>query len=99
MKLLADAFETAWKRLVGRFDNKRLLALAKMKMLLELPPVEPRTSHGLHQIVNKVESALSAIEALGCPVEQWGLIVLLRASSALDARTREDWEHHLGAST
>ncbi|KAI4489360.1 hypothetical protein M0802_011185 [Mischocyttarus mexicanus] len=79
LKLSADAFDAAWKRLVGKFDNKRLLTLA--------------------QIVNIVESSLSAIEALRCPVEHWGLIVLQRASSALDARTREDWEHHLGAST
>ncbi|KAI4472723.1 hypothetical protein M0802_016545 [Mischocyttarus mexicanus] len=99
LRLSADAFETAWKRLVGRFENKRLLALAHVERLLNLPPVKPRTSHGLHQLVNIIESSLSAIEALGCPVEQWGLIVLQRASSALDPKTREDWEHHLGSST
>ncbi|KAI4476611.1 hypothetical protein M0802_014845 [Mischocyttarus mexicanus] len=99
LRLSADAFETAWKRLVGRFENKRLLALAHVERLLNLPPVKPRTSHGLHQLVNIIESSLSAIEAVGCPVEQWGLIVLQRASSALDAKTREDWEHHLGSST
>ncbi|KAI4483425.1 hypothetical protein M0802_013403 [Mischocyttarus mexicanus] len=99
LKLSADAFEAAWKRLVGRLDNKRLLALAQVKTQLELPPVKPMTSHGLHQIVNIVESSLSAIEALGCPVEQWGPIVLQRASSSLDVRTRKEWEHHLGAST
>ncbi|KAI4475233.1 hypothetical protein M0802_015237, partial [Mischocyttarus mexicanus] len=97
--LSSDAFETAWKRLIGRFENKRLLALAHAKKLLNFPPVKPRTSHGLHQLVNVIESSLSAIQALGCPVEQWGLIVLQRASSALDAKTREDWEHHLGSST
>ncbi|KAI4472951.1 hypothetical protein M0802_016409 [Mischocyttarus mexicanus] len=99
LRLSADAFETAWKRLVGRFENKRLLALAHVERLLNLPPVKPRTSHGLHQLVNIIESSLTAIEALGCPVKQWGLIVLQRASSALDAKTREDWEHHLGSST
>ncbi|KAI4501247.1 hypothetical protein M0802_003620 [Mischocyttarus mexicanus] len=99
LKLSAESFEIAWKRLVARFDNKRLLVLAQVERLLDLPPVKTRTSHGLHRIVNIVESSLSAIEALGCPVEHWGPIVLQRASSALDARTREDWEHHLGAST
>ncbi|KAI4476608.1 hypothetical protein M0802_014850 [Mischocyttarus mexicanus] len=99
LKLSAESFEIAWKRLVVRFDNKRLLVSAQVERLLDLPTVKPRTSHGLHRIGNIVESSLSAIEALGCSVEHWGPIVLQRASSALDARTREDWEHHLGAST
>ncbi|KAI4476605.1 hypothetical protein M0802_014847 [Mischocyttarus mexicanus] len=99
LKLSAESFEIAWKRLVVRFDNKRLLVSAQVERLLDLPAVKPRTSHGLHWIVNILESSLSAIEALGCSVEHWGSIVLQRASSALDARTREDWEHHLGAST
>ncbi|KAI4473367.1 hypothetical protein M0802_016158 [Mischocyttarus mexicanus] len=71
----------------------------QVERLLDLPAMKTRTSHGLPWIVNIVESSLSAIEALGCSVEHWSPIVLQRASSALDARTREDWEHHLGTST
>ncbi|KAI4476777.1 hypothetical protein M0802_014823 [Mischocyttarus mexicanus] len=83
----------------AKFDNKQLLVLAQVERLLDLPSVKTRTSQALHRIVNIVESSFSAIEALGCPVEHWGPIVLQRASSALDAKTREDWEHYLGASS
>ncbi|KAI4473002.1 hypothetical protein M0804_015528 [Polistes exclamans] len=98
LKLSADSFAIAWNRLSARFDNKRLLILAHLDRLMALPRIKERSSGSLNKIINLVTSSLSALETLGCPVDQWDHILVNQVGLALDDRIREDWETRLGTS-
>ncbi|KAI4473083.1 hypothetical protein M0804_015495 [Polistes exclamans] len=98
LKLTADSFTIAWNRLSERYDNKRLLILAHLDKLMALPRIKGRSSGSLNQLINIVTSSLSALETLGCPVDQWDHILVHQVGLALDDKTREDWETKIGTS-
>ncbi|XP_014614876.1 PREDICTED: uncharacterized serine-rich protein C215.13-like [Polistes canadensis] len=65
---------------------------------MALPRIKERSSGSLNKIINIVTSSLSALETLGCPINQWVHILVLQVVLALDDKTREDWETRLGTS-
>ncbi|XP_043496480.1 uncharacterized protein LOC122520485 [Polistes fuscatus] len=65
---------------------------------MALPRIKERSSGSLHKIINIVTSSLSALETLGCSVDQWDHILVHQVGLALDDKTREDWETRLGTS-
>ncbi|EZA62944.1 hypothetical protein X777_15537, partial [Ooceraea biroi] len=92
-------FTIAWDLLVARYENKRLLITAHLNRIMNIKPMKSKTAKGLRAISTTVSEALGALQALGCAIQHWDLLLLYHLSRLLDTETREAWEVKLGSSS
>ncbi|XP_063217253.1 uncharacterized protein LOC134528018 [Bacillus rossius redtenbacheri] len=89
-------FDVAWKLLLNRYDNKRLIVSSHVEALLQAPSASAESARSLRQLVTVISENVSALEALGAPVDKWDMVLLPILSKRLDTKLRVDWEMTLG---
>ncbi|XP_015120965.1 uncharacterized protein LOC107043827 [Diachasma alloeum] len=94
-----DSFGIAWRILVDRYENKRLLITAHLDQLLNPAPMKTHGASDLNLLTSSVSEALSALKALDQPTDHWGPIVVHVLTRRLSNKLREAWENKIGAST
>lgn len=94
-----ENFAIAWNSLTSRYENKRFLLTAQFDKLFNIKPIKANTSHNLSALRTTVTESLSALRALGCPVEHWDSFLVYHLARLLDDDTRKAWELKLGSST
>lgn len=99
LKVKESTFSIAWKTLVSRYENQRVLISAQLDRLLELKPIKSKSAQELNTMMVTVTETLGALEALDCPTRQWGPLLVKMFARLLDDETREEWEVQLGPST
>lgn len=85
-------YDTAWRLLIQRFENKRFIISMHVKALFEIPRVERESSFALRQLLDHTNKHLRALKVLGEPVEHWNSIVIHLVTSKLDTVTHKEWE-------
>ncbi|XP_063243611.1 uncharacterized protein LOC134542933 [Bacillus rossius redtenbacheri] len=85
-------FDVAWKLLVGRYENKRLIVSVHVEALLQAPSASADSPKTLRQLLNTVTENVSALKALSVPVDQWDLMLLPILCKRLDAALQTQWE-------
>ncbi|XP_018317370.1 uncharacterized protein [Mycetomoellerius zeteki] len=98
LKVTDDTFFIAWKTLVTRYENKRMLISAQLDKLFGLKPIKSRSAKELNTILATVTAALGALEALDCNTSSWDPFLVYLVARLLDADTREAWEVRLDPS-
>lgn len=90
---LADAnFEIAWRMLVDRFQNKKLIVSIHVESLLDAPIVTSDSPASLRKLLTVITENVAALEALEVPVKHWDLILLPILCKKLDVGLQTQWE-------
>ncbi|XP_063240264.1 uncharacterized protein LOC134541050 [Bacillus rossius redtenbacheri] len=85
-------YEVAWKLLVGRYENKRLIVSVHVEALLKAPMAASDSPKALRNLLTIVNENLLALRALDVPVDQWDLILLPILCKRLDSVLQTQWE-------
>lgn len=73
LPLVNESYSQALTLLNNRYDNKSILIMHHINILLDLQPITKGTSHSLRQLVSSTRQQLGALEALGQKVEYWDI--------------------------
>ncbi|KYN50059.1 hypothetical protein ALC62_00087 [Cyphomyrmex costatus] len=98
LRVTDNTFSIAWKTLVTRYENKRVLISAQLDKLFGLKPIKSRSAKELNTMIATVSAALGALEALDCNISAWDPFLVYHLAHLLDENTREEWEVKLGPS-
>lgn len=96
--LTAENYESAWKLLNERYDDKRELIISHFRILTSFVHCTG-LADDLRRIINKTASSLLALKNLGRPIEAWDDWIVFHVCDKLDAETRRLWEQTQGNET
>lgn len=91
--IVGDNYESAWKSLINRYDNKRILAATYIRRVrqLKLAPAASSSSPQLRSFLKVVADSFTALSALKIPNEA-DYFKLQLALDCLDHDTRKHFE-------
>lgn len=92
-----ENFTRAWDALVDRYENKRILIEAHLAILFGTNKIKSENSTEIKRLLGDVKEVLGALEALGCPVRQWDLVIIFMMVRNLDSESLKRWEDSLGS--
>ena len=88
----ANNFSVAWKFLMSRYDNPRLLVNAHIEQMFNPPRYIPGSSSSLRSLVDHVKANLASLRALNLSVSIEDLFVQKIVLDHLDIETLKIWE-------
>lgn len=93
-----DSYELAWQTLTNRYNNKRVLVDAQLKLLVNqnLPPNESASS--IRDLIDRSQEALNALRGLNINVSSWDPLLLFLIVQRINKDTHQAWESHLQGS-
>ncbi|XP_076549168.1 uncharacterized protein LOC143306442 [Osmia lignaria lignaria] len=92
-------FQLVWDRLVGRYENTRLLVTTHVNTLYDLPQVRSESAEQLRHLRDKANMAVNALKNLKRPVDTWDDLLVFFVTKKLDSASRKAWELQLGNDT
>lgn len=92
---VSDAnYETAWKLLTERYENKKAIIHSHVKAIFELSSIN-KDAHSLLRIfLDDFLSHYRSLENLGEGVEHWHTVLIYLLTTKLDNTSRREWEIH-----
>lgn len=99
LPITEENYNVAYKLLVDRYENKRLIGDKHLEAILGLPSFSTNPSGYLRRFVATLKENLEALKALGFDVDSWSFILLhiLSKKLSVDVRTRFELEHSMHA--
>ncbi|XP_065362180.1 uncharacterized protein LOC135955751 [Calliphora vicina] len=94
-----EGFEMAWRNLVNRYENKRILINAQLKILFNISPVAKETSSNIRRIQRTINDCVTNLSLLKIDTENWDIIFVYICSTCLPENTLSLWEQSLPNST
>ncbi|CAG7824458.1 unnamed protein product [Allacma fusca] len=95
--LTDDSYDPAWKKLQQYYEDKRGLVYTHADKLLNLPPVNTRSSSSILDLIAQVDNAMSTLETLGQPISICDILVvrnvLTKIGPALTAKFHDSLLH------
>lgn len=91
-------FKIAWELLQKRFHNKRAIVNACLSKLLSQEKIKKATANNLRTFIDTTHEAITSIEILDVPIDDWDPIVVFLMESRFDDETKKQWEIHLKGS-
>ncbi|XP_012271144.2 uncharacterized protein LOC105694768 [Orussus abietinus] len=91
LEITAANYETAWDRLVARYENKKALVAANLYTITSLKRMASDTPAELKRISNTFTSAVDALANLGQPVIHWDAMLVHQMEQRLDEAAMADW--------
>ncbi|XP_058810927.1 uncharacterized protein LOC131675801 [Topomyia yanbarensis] len=86
-------YDMAWKMLIERFEDKRLIIDKHIDALFNLSKLVNENATELRKFIDTCTKNVDALKNLGLPVEGLGECMLInRIASKLDIETRKAWE-------
>ncbi|XP_076301466.1 uncharacterized protein LOC143219348 [Lasioglossum baleicum] len=92
IKTTADNFKVAWEKLISRFENRRLLVQAQIRLLASLSPVKRESSIELQQLFDQTFDVIDALDNLDRPVTNAVDWVVELTVERLDTQSHREWE-------
>ncbi|XP_011313266.1 uncharacterized protein [Fopius arisanus] len=94
-----DSFRSAWRTLLDRYENKRLLVAAHLDQLLNTTSMKSHSASDLNFLTSSVTEALNSLKALDLHTDHCGPLVVHVLTRRLTNKLREAWENKIGAFT
>ncbi|XP_046808485.1 uncharacterized protein LOC111690866 [Lucilia cuprina] len=94
-----EGFEMAWRNLVNRYENKRILINAQLKILFNIAPVTKETPSNIRRIQRTINDCVTNLSLLNIDTENWDIIFVYICSTCLPENTLSLWEQSLPIST
>jgi len=91
LQITNENFLVAWQLVTQRYNNKRLIAMMRAKLLCQIPPVQKGDASLLHHLIN-VSSHMNALQTLSLNVPIQDLMFSHLMLAALDMETQREWE-------
>lgn len=91
----AENYESAYKILIARYENTRVLLGKLLDTLLDLPILTNESCAQLKSMHDSVYECLKAIENLNVPTENWDALITHILVKKLDNETRKSYECQL----
>lgn len=85
-------YAVAIERLLKRYDNKSLVIQSHIRGILDSPFVEAASSKGLQNLHSSISCHVSALEALGQPIQHWDAWLVTIVLRKLDQSTNHEWQ-------
>lgn len=92
METTSENYHKAWKSLVDRYSNKRVLIKTHTKSLFNLEPVKDESAERLRKLYDSLTGHFKALETLGENPRSWGSLILYLITTKLDPITLRQWE-------
>ncbi|XP_076660820.1 uncharacterized protein LOC143364269 [Halictus rubicundus] len=92
VKTTAENFQVAWEKLEDRFENRRLLVQAQIRLLTKLPPVHKESSAEMQRLFDETFDAVDALANLDRPVTNATDWIVELTVERLDRQSRREWE-------
>lgn len=90
-----EGYKIAWDLLKNRFDNNRIIIQQHVQNILDLPPMNRESAPNLRSLIDKLETNLRSLKALGEKVDDWDTLIIHLMINKLDYQTHKDWEKSL----
>lgn len=94
IEVVADNYAGAWKILVDRFENKKLMVHSHIRAIFEQSHVQKECHLELRKLFDNVNKHLRALKTLGEDTESWDRLIIYVTSGKFDNTTRRDWESY-----
>ena len=91
-------FPIAWKQLEDHYSNKRRLIALYTNTLLDLPAVRSDSPAQLQSLLNTSTNAISSLEQLKRPTNQWDDLLVPIIARKFDFKTLREWEKQVSKS-
>ncbi|KAL4104961.1 hypothetical protein QTP88_020236 [Uroleucon formosanum] len=92
LETTASNYEYAWKTLISRYRNEKLLIQSHVKGICELSDVKDNSSSSLRQFADALRGHMSTPEALKQQPGNWRPLLTHIICTKLDAITLSEWE-------
>ncbi|KAL0830099.1 hypothetical protein ABMA28_003556 [Loxostege sticticalis] len=87
-------YESAWKLICDRYDNKRLLVNNHVQALFKIDHIKTESCAAIRYLIDTTNKNLRALSALEQPTQHWDTLIIHIMSEKLDAVTHRQWEEH-----
>lgn len=94
LEVSAANYSDAWRLLLDRYDNKRLLISHHLTSLFNTQSISRESERSLRYLIDHVTKNLRALHSLGQETDKWDLLIIHLVSSKLDTQTLTKWEEH-----
>jgi len=96
LETTSDNYKIAWKSLVDRFNNNKILVQTHIKLIVEAEAINNESARKLRQFVDNLIGHIRALEALGQTPNAWGPLLTHIILSKVDKGTLRAWETIIG---
>ena len=87
-------YAVAWKTLVLRYENKKLIVKAYLDAIFSLQPLKREDYDSLNNLVSEFEKNLMMLEKMGEDTGSWSTLLAYMLCARLDFATLRHWETH-----
>jgi hypothetical protein len=87
LPMTANNYTIAWKLLVGRYENKRLIAASHIRQLLGLKQLHKESASEFAELVNTISNNVNALQALNIQASLSDVIISQIITEKLDSTT------------
>ncbi|XP_075150976.1 uncharacterized protein LOC142225089 [Haematobia irritans] len=95
LPLTDQNFAVAWRNLCSRYENKRVLVNAQLKILFGLSPIQAESGASLKRLQRDINACISMLKLYDIDVDSWGPIFVHICSARLPDVTLTLWEQTL----
>lgn len=94
-----ENYDTAWTRLTAQYEVNRFLVAAHLSQLQNPPAMATHSVAALKALLKPVKEAMTALTALGSPVDTWDQMISNILVERLSDQLSNLWEEELEDST
>lgn len=94
-----ENYKEAWKLLIERFNNPRLIVQTHVRSLMELPAMTKECGVELRKLIDKVRVHMRALKSLKEKVDSWDTLLIYIITKRLDKVTHKEWERSVTGTT
>ena len=88
-------FRMAWNNLIERYENKRVLVNAQLKILLSLSPITKESGPTIKALQRTINNCVSNLALLNIDTKNWDVIFVYICSTCLPDVTLNLWEQSI----
>ena len=90
---ITDAnYSLAMRLLTDRYDNRRSIVHAHLKVIWTQPCIKTESAIGLRKLLETTTEHLRALEELGQDISSWDPLLVFWLGDKMDAESRKQWE-------
>lgn len=90
-------YEPAWKMLINRYNNKRVLVNSQLKMLVNQSVHKLESAGGIRSMLDETTECLQSLNSLGLEIRNWDPLVIHILVEKLSFETQTKWQDLLNS--
>lgn len=87
-------YDQAWKALIDRYCNKRLIVKSVLKRLFTQKKVNIQTAKQVRSLLDTTTECLNSLQSLQISTDSWDPLIVFLVVQKLDPESHEKWEEY-----